>query len=313
MKCMIQIPCFNEEATLAETLRGLPRQLPGISRVEWLVINDGSTDETLVVAQSCDVDHIVSHHKNLGLAQAFRTGIETCLDLGADIIVNTDADNQYQGGNIPDLIQPILDGQAEIVIGARPIDSISQFSVFKKILQKFGSWVVRQVSGTNIPDAPSGFRAFSRHAAQQLNVFSRYTYTLETIIQAGHKHIPMTWVPVNTNQVTRPSRLVRTVPRYIFQSLTTIIRILVLYKPFRFFSLIGSTLIGLGLLLGIRFLFYFFTGDGSGHVQSLILVAILIGVGFQTIMTAFVADLLSVNRRLLEEIQQKIPSWGKKN
>ncbi|MCJ7773217.1 MAG: glycosyltransferase family 2 protein, partial [Desulfobacterales bacterium] len=223
----------------------------------------------------------------------------------ADIIVNTDADNQYSAECISDLIRPILSGKAEIVVGVRPIDDIEHFSFIKKLLQKLGSWAVRLASNTDIPDTTSGFRAFSREAAKKLNVFSNYTYTLETIIQAGQKNIMMSWVPVRTNEYLRPSRLIKSIPIYIFRSISTIIRIFVVYRPFRFFILIGMGLFSIGFLIGFRFLWYYLAGEGRGHVQSLILSSILIGIGFQTILIAFIADLLNVNRKLLEDLQYK--------
>lgn len=305
MKLIVQIPCFNEEQTLPQTVADIPRRMEGVDEVEILIIDDGSTDRTAELANSLGVDHVVSHPKNYGLARAFMTGLRACIERGADIIVNTDADNQYRAECIPDLIRPILDGTAEIVIGARPIGQIKDFSLIKKFLQELGSWTVRLASGTEIPDAPSGFRAFSRKAAQKLNVFNNYTYTLETIIQAGQKGIPITSVPVLTNENLRPSRLVKSIPSYIRKSIVTIIRIFVVYKPFRFFMFIGVCLCLMGTLIGLRFLWYYFTSGGVGHIQSLILASILIGIGFQTVMVAFMADLLSVNRRLLEELQDK--------
>ena len=306
MKLIIQIPCYNEEQTLPLTLADLPRSAPGVDRVEWLVIDDGSTDGTVRAARENGVDHVVSHKSNRGLAQAHLTGLQACLDLGADIIVNTDADNQYSAAGIPDLIRPILEGRAEIVIGARPIDQIEHFSWIKRWLQKVGSWTVRMASQTDIPDAPSGFRAISREAAKQINVFSSYTYTLEEIIQAGLKRIPITWVPVETNAYQRPSRLVKSITRYVARSVLIIVRIFIVYKPFAFFISVGAAVSGLGVLVGLRFLFFYFQGDGGGHIQSLILASILIGVGFQTIMTAFIADVASVNRRLLEDVQSRL-------
>jgi glycosyltransferase involved in cell wall biosynthesis len=305
LKLIIQIPAYNEEQTLSVALSALPREVPGIDQVEWLVIDDGSSDRTVEVAKEMGVDHVVSHSRNLGLANTFMTGMQACLERGADIIVNTDADNQYCADCIPDLVQPILEGKAEIVVGARPISETDDFSRLKKLLQKFGSWTVRKASGTDIPDAPSGFRAISADAARRLNVFNNYTYTLETIIQAGQKNIPITWVPVRTNAYLRPSRLFKSIPSYIRKSIITILRIFIVYKPFRFFASIGSLLILAGFLIGLRFLYFFFIGEGEGHIQSLILTSILILMGSQTIMLAFVADLLSVNRRLLEELQYK--------
>lgn len=306
MKLIIQIPCLNEEKSLPVTLSHLPREVPGFDSVEWLVIDDGSTDRTVEVAKELGVDYVVSNSANFGLARTFITGLHACLSRGADIIVNTDADNQYDASCISDLVAPILEGKAEIVIGSRPISDIAHFSLVKKMLQKVGSWTVRIASGTDIPDAPSGFRAISKNAALQLNVFNNYTYTLETIIQAGQKQIPITWVSVKTNEFLRESRLVKSIPSYIQRSIVTILRIFVVYKPFRFFALLGSILFSVGFLLALRFLCYYLMGQGNGHVQSLILAGVLIMVGFQTGMTAFVTDLLAVNRRMIEELQQEV-------
>ena len=301
-KLIIQIPCYNEERTLGITLAALPRQLPGIDQVEWLVINDGSRDRTLEVAKEFAVDHIVNFPTNQGLARGFMAGLEACLRAGADIIVNTDADNQYCAADIPLLIQPILLGQAEMVVGARPIWDTKHFSTVKKLLQNLGSGMVRLASGTNIPDAPSGFRAFSRNAAMQLNVFSRYTYTLETIIQAGQKGIAIASVPIRTNPNLRKSRLVKSIPSYVFRSAMTILRIFMLYKPLRFFTVLGSLPLTLGTLIGVRWLLLFFLVDSSrSRTPSLILAAILILIGFQLWMFGLIADLMAANRRLLEE------------
>ncbi|MBW2339808.1 MAG: glycosyltransferase [Deltaproteobacteria bacterium] len=310
MKLIIQIPCYNEEKTLETTLSALPREVPGVDIVEWLVIDDGSKDRTVEVAKAHGVDRVVSLPRNQGLAKAFMAGLEASLMAGADIIVNTDADNQYCADSIPDLIRPILEAKAEMVVGARPIEQIEHFSFSKKLLQRLGSWTVRLASNTDIPDAPSGFRAISREAACKLNVFNNYTYTLETIIQAGQKNISVTWVPIRTNEHLRPSRLVKSIFSYVRRSVFTILRIFVVYNPFRFFIIIGSVLFILGALIGVRFLWYFLSGQGGGHIQSLILASIFIGIGFQTIMVAFIADLLSVNRRLLEELQYKSRDRG---
>lgn len=303
MKLIIQIPCYNEAGTLAIALSKLPRKVEGVDEVEWLIIDDGSTDNTVEVALQNGVDHVVRHVKNMGLAKGFMTGLRACLERGAGIIVNTDADDQYNADDIPALIQPILEGRAEFVVGARPISEIEHFSPIKKLLQKFGSWVVRKASRTNIPDAPSGFRAISRGAAQQLNVFSEYTYTLETIIQAGQKNMAIASVPVRVNEDLRPSRLVKSIPSYVKRSILTIFRIFVVYKPFRFFMSLGLLLFAVGFTIGMRFVYYYVTGDGEGHVQSLILAAVLLGMGFQTMLVAFLADLLAVNRRLLEDLK----------
>ena len=305
MKLIIQIPCYNEAETLGIALSALPRQVPGFDSVEWLIIDDGSTDDTVKVALSHGVDHVVRHTRNQGLARGFMNGLQACLEHGADVIVNTDADNQYEADDIPLLTAPIVNGKADIVIGARPIQAIEHFSPIKKLLQKLGSWVVRVASKTSIPDAPSGFRAMSRSAAQRLTVFSDYTYTLETIIQAGQKNMAITSVPIRVNGDLRPSRLVKSISSYIRRSIVTIIRVFVIYRPFRFFASIGITLFGLGFLIGMRFVYKWLTTDNGydGHVQSLILASSLMVIGFQTILIAFVADLLSANRKLLEEIR----------
>lgn len=306
MKLIIQIPCYNEAETLPVVLKELPRSLPGVDLVEWLVVDDGSADNTAELAKSLGVDHVVKHRANLGLARAFMTGLETCLAKGADIIVNTDADNQYSAGSIPDLIAPIIEGRAEIVVGTRPISGISHFSAVKKILQRLGSAAVRIVSGTKIEDAPSGFRAFSRNAAMQLNVFSEYTYTLETIIQAGHKNIPLLSVPVETNPQLRPSRLMKSMPQYIRRSMGVILRIFVTYRPFRFFMWLGVLPFTVGTMIGLRFVFYYAQGQGGGKIQSLILAALLLGSGLLLWALAFLADLISVNRKLLEKIDWRL-------
>jgi glycosyltransferase involved in cell wall biosynthesis len=306
MKLIIQIPCFNEAATLTVALTALPKKVPGFDTVEWLIIDDGCTDNTVEIARGHGVDHIISFNKNQGLAHGFMAGLDACIKFGADVIVNTDADNQYNAEDIPLLVTPILEGKADIVVGARPIDNIEHFTATKKLLQKIGSWVVRFASKTDIPDAPSGFRAFSRDAAMRLNVFNDYTYTLETIIQAGQKNMSITSVSIRVNEAVRPSRLVKSIPQYIKKSIFTILRIFIVYKPFRFFMTIGLFLFGTGLLLGLRFLYYFIISNSSGHIQSLILASILLGIGFQTMLVAFLADLLAVNRKVLEDIQYRV-------
>ncbi len=303
MKLIIQIPCYNEAETLAIALGALPREVEGFDAVEWLIINDGSTDETVKVAKECGVDHIVNFKHNQGLAKGFMAGLKECLKQGADVIVNTDADNQYEADDIPKLTQPIIDHKAEYVIGARPISQTEHFSPSKKFLQKLGSWVVRKASRTDIPDAPSGFRAMSRECAMQLNVYNNYTYTLETIIQAGQKNMAITSVPIRTNEDLRPSKLLSSIPNYIKKSVVTIVRISVVYKSFQFFMSIAGLLFGLGFLLGTRYLYFYFIGEGDGHIQSVILAGVLMGMGFQTGLIAFIADLLSVNRKLLEELR----------
>jgi glycosyltransferase involved in cell wall biosynthesis len=306
VKLIIQIPCYNEEQALAVTLAELPREIPGIETVEWLVVDDGSTDRTVAVAQAFGVTHIVRHPANLGLAKAFTTGLAACLERGADIIVNTDADNQYHAGDIGKLIAPILAGRAEIAIGARPIATIEHFSPVKKLLQRFGSWVVRKFSGLDVDDAPSGFRAYSRSAALRMNVFNRYTYTLETIIQAGQSGMAVESVPIRVNAELRPSRLVKSIPSYVGRSLVTILRIFITYRPLRTFLAVGAVFFAAAVALGVRYLFYVGAGEGKGHVQSLILAAILALMGFQSWVLGIVADIISVNRRLLEDIQHHI-------
>jgi len=306
-KLVIQIPCYNEELTLGTTLSVLPRTLPGIDQVEWLVINDGSRDRTVEVAKECGVDHIVNFSSNQGLAKAFMAGLEASLRAGADIIVNTDADNQYCADDIPKLIQPILLGQAEMVIGARPIWQTKHFSYLKKVLQNFGSQMVRVASNTDVPDAPSGFRAISREAAMQLNVFNNYTYTLETIIQAGQKGLTVTSVPIRTNPNLRRSRLVKSIPSYVMKSSFTILRIFMLYKPLRFFTFLGTLPVALGALLGVRWLLLFWFVDPTrSRAPSLILAAVLVLIGFQLWMFGLVADLMAANRRLMEETRVRL-------
>lgn len=306
-KLIIQIPCYNEELTLGTTLSALPRSLPGVDQVEWLVINDGSRDRTVEVAKEYGVDHIVSFSSNQGLAKAFMAGLEASLKAGADIIVNTDADNQYCADDIPRLIQPILLKQAEMVIGARPIWQTKHFSYIKKLLQNFGSQMVRMASNTDVPDAPSGFRAISREAAMQLNVFNNYTYTLETIIQAGQKGLTVTSVPIRTNPNLRRSRLVKSIPSYVMKSSFTILRIFMIYRPLRFFALLGSIPFAIGTLLGARWLLLFWLVDPTrSRAPSLILAAVLVLIGFQLWMFGLVADLMAANRRLLEETRVRL-------
>jgi len=303
VKLIIQIPCYNEAATLRIALDALPRSIPGVDTIEILIVDDGSADDTVRVAREWGVHHVISHVRNKGLAAAFMTGITNGLALGADIIVNTDADNQYKASDIPRLIEPILKREAEIVIGARPIGDIQHFSPIKKGLQKLGSAVVRWVSDTNVSDAPSGFRAFSRHAAMQINVFTQYTYTLETIIQAGVRNISVVSVPVGTNADLRPSRLVKSIGSYVRRSMATMGHVFVIYRPFRFLGTVAAVLLGAGLLLGMRYLYFVLTGEGKGHVQSVILTAILLIMGFNTLALAILANLISVNRRLMEDVQ----------
>ena len=302
-KLVIQIPCFNEEDTLGITLDDLPREITGIDEIEWLVINDGSTDRTVEVAREHGVEHIVEQGRNRGLAKAFMAGLHRSLRAGADIIVNTDADNQYQAADIVKLVAPILAGEADIVVGARPIDDIEHFSTVKKVLQHLGSWVVRVVSNTDIEDAPSGFRAYSREAALRVNVFNNYTYTLETIIQAGLRGMRVISVPIRTNGDLRPSRLITSIPRYIFRSVTTIVRIFMIYHPLRFFLILGGVPFAFGALLGLRYLVLLIGGTERAHLPSLVLAAVLVGTSLSLWMLGLIADLMAANRSLLEDIQ----------
>lgn len=305
-KLIIQIPCYNEAETLPIALRDLPKSIPGIDEIEVLIIDDGSSDNTREVARLNGVHHVVGFSHNRGLAKGFVLGLRSCVELGADIIVNTDADNQYKASDIEKLVQPILRSEAEIVIGERPIMKTAHFSPLKKFLQKLGSWVVRLASRTNVPDAPSGFRAFSRKAAMELNVFSEYTYTLETIIQAGHKGMAVASVPIGTNEDLRPSRLVKSIPAYVRRSLLTILRIFIVYRPLRFFTFLAGLLFVPGFLIGARFVYLFTQGQGSGNVQSLILASLLILMGFVALVVGILSDLLSVNRRMLEDMKVAI-------
>lgn len=306
MKLIIQIPCFNEEANLKETLAALPGTVEGIDEVQIMVVDDGSSDATSDVARDAGVDHVVRLPRNQGLARAFAAGIENALKLGADIIVNTDADNQYCADDIPALIAPILAGDADIVIGERPIESIQHFSPIKKLLQRIGSATVRLFSRTDVRDAPSGFRAFSRRAATRLNVFNEYTYTLETIIQAGQKHMAIASVPVRVNKPTRESRLVRSIPDYVRRSVATILRVFIVYRPLRFFATIGALAFLPGFFIGLRFLYYFSIGQGDGKIQSLILTALLMGLGVLLFVIGIVTDLVAVNRQLLERMHTRL-------
>lgn len=305
MKLIVQIPALNEEETLATAIQAIPRNIPGVSTVEVLVIDDGSTDRTVEVAKEAGADHVLKMSSHVGLARSFLAGVEECLALGADIIVNTDADNQYCADDIPALIQPVLNREAQIVVGARPISEIESFSPVKKALQKLGSWVVRQASGSDIPDAPSGFRAYARDAAARLCVVNTYTYTLETIIQAGRKRIPMTSVPVRVNTVTRPSRLFRGIRQYIMRSVNTILRVFVIYAPLQFFFTLAA-LFALPALAAVgRFVYFYFTDGGAGHVQSLVLAGVMLAMATILFAVGILADLIAANRSLLEDIRAR--------
>lgn len=306
MKLIIQIPCYNEAETLEIALNDLPKQIDGIDEIEYLIINDGSKDNTVEVAKNWGVHHVVSFAQNKGLAKGFMAGLDACLANGADIIVNTDADNQYCADDIPKLIQPILDHKADIVIGERPIDETEHFSWIKKKLQHFGSWVVRKASHTDIPDAPSGFRAFSREAALHINVINDYTYTLETIVQAGRNKMAITSVPVRTNPELRESRLFHSIWGYVKKSILTIIRALMMYKPLYCFTIVAAVPSLIGLLIGIRFIVYYFIGQGNGHTQSLMLACTLLIIGFITFVIGMLADVISANRKILEDTQYHV-------
>ena len=305
-KLIIQIPCYNEADTLEIALNDLPKHIEGIDVIEYLIINDGSTDNTVEVARKWGVHYVVNFRRNKGLAKGFMAGLDACLRNGADIIVNTDADNQYNGEDIEKLVRPILEGKTDIVIGERPIDQTEHFSPIKKKLQHLGSWVVRKASNSDIPDAPSGFRAYSREAALLLNVTNEYTYTLETIVQAGREKIAMDSVRIRTNAELRPSRLFNSMMGYVKKSMVTIIRSFMMYRPLKFFSIIGLVPFIVGVGIGIRYLVYFFMGDADGHIQSLILASILILMGFMTIIIGLQADIIARNRKLLEDIQYRV-------
>lgn len=302
MKLIIQIPCYNEEETLPDVIKDLPRWLPKVDEVEYLVIDDGSTDRTVEVARQLGVHHILSLGSNQGLSTAFARGVSRALELGADIIVNTDGDNQYKAEYIKDLIAPIVEGKLDIVIGTRPIEEIAHFSWTKKKLQQLGSFAVRQFSGTDVPDTTSGFRAYSVEAATKLVVFNRYTYTLETIIQAGHMNMRIGYVPIQVNPMTRQSRLISSVPKYLLRSVSIILRSYVTYKPMRIFFYASLVPITAGFLICLRFLYYYLTEERSGHIQSLILAAVLILIGFHLIAMGILADLSSSNGKLIHEI-----------
>ena len=306
MKLIIQIPCYNEAETLEIALNDLPKHIDGVDEIEYLIINDGSSDDTEKIAKEWGVHYVVHFKRNLGLAKGFLAGIDLALRNGADIIVNTDADNQYCGADIEKLIQPILNKEADIVIGERPIDNIESFSWLKKRLQHLGSGVVRLASKTDVPDAPSGFRAYSKKAAMRLNVHNEYTYTLETIVQAGRNKMAITSVPVRTNPELRKSKLMNSIFGYVKKSILTIVRAVLMYKPLQCFTVIAAISFLIGGGIGVRFLYFYFQGNGSGHIQSLLLAIMLIIIGCQTFVTGLQADIISANRKLLEDIQFRV-------
>lgn len=306
MKLIIQIPCYNESETLEIALNDLPKQIDGIDEIEYLIINDGSLDNTMEVARNWGVHYIVDLKRNKGLAKGFMAGLDACLRNGADIIVNTDADNQYVADDIEKLVRPIIEGKTDIVIGERPIDKTEHFSPIKKKLQHFGSWVVRKASKSDIPDAPSGFRAYSREAALRINVTNEYTYTLETIVQAGRNKIAQTSVPIRTNGELRPSRLFNSMMGYVKKSMLTILRAFMMYKPLRFFTWLALIPGVVGFGIGVRYIVFLAMGEGGGHVQSLIFASTLMLLGFSTFIMGLQADLIASNRKLLEDIQYHV-------
>ena len=306
MKLIIQIPCFNEAETLEVTLNDLPKHVDGIDEIEYLIIDDGSHDNTAEVAKKWGVHYVVRFRRNKGLAKGFMAGLDACLKNGADIIVNTDADNQYCGADIETLVRPILDKKAHIVIGERPIDDTEHFTPLKKKLQHFGSWVVRKASKTTIPDAPSGFRAYSREAAMRINVINDYTYTLETIVQSGREKMAVMSVPIRTNPELRESRLFHSMWGYIKKSMLTIVRTYLMYRPLYFFFMLGSILALVGVGFFVRYFVFFCSGEGGGHLQSLILASTLLIVGFQTIVVGLLGDVISANRKILQDVQYHV-------
>ncbi len=302
----VQIPCYNEEHTLPETVADIPRDIAGAGAVKILIIDDGSTDRTVEVARQIGVDYIVRHRNNRGLARTFRTGLDACLRLGADVIVNTDGDNQYAGADIPKLIRPILEREAEIVVGDRQTHKVAHFSWAKKKLQKLGSSAVRAASGTDIPDAVSGFRAISRDAAMQLNIVSSFSYTIEMLIQAGKKHLAVSSVPVGTNPKTRESRLFKSIPAFIERSVVTMVRMYAMYQPLRVFFFVGLVIGLIGAVPILRFVYFYAIGEGDGHVQSLILGGAFVVMGFMAFLVGLVADLINFNRQLIEMTLERV-------
>jgi glycosyltransferase involved in cell wall biosynthesis len=306
MKLVVQIPCFNEQETLPSVLAEIPRSIPGVDKVEVLVIDDGSTDRTAEVAREHGADHVISSRRNRGLARSFRTGMDAAVRMGADIVVNTDGDGQYPGSEIPRLIQPIMDGEADIVVGDRQTAEVEGFSWSKKLMQRVGSAAVARLSDLEIPDAVSGFRAFSRKAALDTNIVSTFSYTIETLIQAGRKHYAVKAVPIRINPVTRPSRLFRSIPQFLAKSGATMLRIYAMYQPLRLYFYFGVTMMFLGSIPLIRFLFFYLAGSGEGKIQSLIAGAILIILGGLSLMFGLLADLINFNRQLSEMSLERI-------
>ncbi len=306
MKLIIQIPCYNEEQTLPITIADIPKKIEGVDIIEILIIDDGSKDRTVEIAKELNVTHIVSFKRNKGLARAFEAGIEKCLDEGADIIVNTDGDNQYFGSDISKLVQPILNGEADVVIGDRQTQNIEHFSATKKLLQKLGTKVIQNLSRTNVKDAVSGFRAYSREAALKMNINTEFSYTIENLIQLGNMKMKIVSVPIGTNKQLRKSRLFKSVPDFISKQLTTIIRVYSTYKALKVFTIIGILFMFPGLIGVFRFLYYFFKDGSAGHIQSLVLSAVFINIGFFIILFGIIADLISTNRKLIEKILYKL-------
>ena len=305
-KLIIQIPCLNESATLPETLNDLPKNIPGIDIIEILVIDDGSTDNTASVAREHGVHHVIRFKRNRGLAAAFAAGLDACLKHGADFIVNTDADNQYSGADVAKLLEPLVGGHADVTIGDRNISSLKHLPIIRRILQRLGSWVVRQVSSTNVPDSTSGFRAYTREAALSMTFVSEFSYTLESIIQTGKKRLAIAHVLIDTNPKTRESRLFKSVASYVKKSAATIIRVYAMYEPLKIFTYIGIVFFGAGFAISLRFLYFYLNNAGQGHLQSLILSAVLMIVGFQVLLIGLVADVISGNRKLIEDLVYRV-------
>ncbi len=305
-KLIIQIPCLNESGTLPETLRDLPKNIPGIDVIELLVIDDGSTDGTASVARQHGGHHVIRFKRNRGLAAAFTAGLDACLKHGADFIVNTDADNQYSGADVAKLLEPLVGGHADVTIGDRNISSLKHLPIIRRILQRLGSWVVRQVSSTNVPDSTSGFRAYTREAALSMTFVSEFSYTLESIIQTGKKRLAIAHVLIDTNPKTRESRLFKSVASYVKKSAATIIRVYAMYEPLKIFTYIGIVFFGTGFAISLRFLYFYLNNAGQGHLQSLILSAVLMIVGFQVLLIGLVADVISGNRKLIEDLVYRV-------